>query len=415
MPLTRSELNGYVVSNGLQASDNKIFEAIVVVHRITSVESRSSVRQLCGEYAMNETGATLRQARHAAGVSLSAMAARTHYSKSYLGNVETGRRAATADVVLAYEHALGGDMDRRTLLAGAVAGTVAATAVSELVQRGFAAALGTRRHDDDWLVRVEEYGKDYMSIGAGALQTRLAGDLVVLQQQLETPILWASAARLMTVYGKTVPAADGRHGAVAWYRLAAEAADRSERADVRVWVRGRSALALGYEGASVPVARDLANQALALSDTPSLGRLNALMALAHCSAVDGDTTTALTRLDEARRVFDRVGSADQISDFAVPEWRMATFASMLLSRLGDPRAVQAQDDADRTRPGTLPRFATHIELHRALLAAKSGDVTSGVEYARQALSRLPSQSHSLSLRLMMTEIESTLGPEPVLL
>jgi len=59
--------------------------------------------------------------------------------------------------------------------------------------------------------------------------------------------LWAVAARLMTVYGKTIPGADGAK-AVKWYRMAAEAADRSGDNGSRVWVRGRAAIALGYEG-----------------------------------------------------------------------------------------------------------------------------------------------------------------------
>jgi transcriptional regulator with XRE-family HTH domain len=360
---------------------------------------------------MTDVGANLRRVRRAAGVSLSSMATRTHFSKSYLGNVETGRRAATADVVLAYERALGGEVDRRGLLTGVAASAVAPVAVSDLVRHGFTAALGDRRQDDDWVAGVEEYGRDYMSIGAGQLQTRLAGDLIVLQQHLETPTLWASAARLMTVYGKTVPTAEGGGGAVSWYRLAATAADRSGDRSVRVWVRGRAALALGYEGAALDVARELAEQALAISDRPCLGRLNAVMALAQVAAVRGDREEALRSLDVARRIFDVAGSAEQVSDFAVPEWRMATFTSMLLSRLGDKRAAEAQRTADRTRPADLARFATHIELHRGLTAAKSGDVCGGVEYARQALRRLPEQRHSLSLRLMMAEIERVGAPE----
>ncbi|HEV7451908.1 MAG TPA: helix-turn-helix transcriptional regulator, partial [Pseudonocardiaceae bacterium] len=52
-------------------------------------------------------GEVLRAARNAAGISLSVMATRTHYSKPYLSMVETGRRAATTDVVSAYERVLG--------------------------------------------------------------------------------------------------------------------------------------------------------------------------------------------------------------------------------------------------------------------------------------------------------------------
>src|SRR5439155_13705003 len=100
---------------------------------------------------------------------------------------------------------------------------------------------------------------------------------------------------------------------------------------------------------------------------------------------------------------DVVGSSEQISDFAVPEWRFHTFVSMLLSRLGDPRAVDEQEAADRTRPATLPRFATHIELHRGLMMAKAGDFAGGIGYARCAMAKLPPERHSLSLRLMIAE------------
>ncbi len=67
------------------------------------------------------TGEALRAARNAAGISLCVMAARTHYSKPYLSMVETGRRAATIDVVKAYEKVLGigqlgDDVNRRNFI-----------------------------------------------------------------------------------------------------------------------------------------------------------------------------------------------------------------------------------------------------------------------------------------------------------
>lgn len=351
---------------------------------------------------MGAEGWKLRQARESAGLSLAAMARRTHFSKSHLSNVETGKRAATSDVVLAYEQALGEVVKRRGLLTGLAAGVVAPMAVSELIHHGFAAALDGRDAEEEWTERAVNLGRDYMQVGASELQTRLAGDLVVVQQHLGTPVMWGVAARMLTTYGKTTGEADE---AVRWYRLAAVAADRSGDTDLRVWVRGRAALALGYEGARLPVAHDLAEQAIALSDQASLGRLNALMARAHVAGIRGDRASALRDLDQARRVFDRAGSHEQISDFAVPEWRMATFTSMLLSRLGDPRAVEAQDAADATRPATLPRFATHIEMHRGLMMAKAGDRAGGVTYAREALSALPPERHSQSLRLMLAEVE----------
>lgn len=55
---------------------------------------------------MSELGANLRAARRAAGVSLSVMAMRTHYSKALLGHVETGKRTVTPEHVTAYSRAL---------------------------------------------------------------------------------------------------------------------------------------------------------------------------------------------------------------------------------------------------------------------------------------------------------------------
>jgi transcriptional regulator with XRE-family HTH domain len=52
-------------------------------------------------------GSQLRTAREAAGYSLARMADVTHFSKPYLGLVETGHRAATADLVHRYEQVLG--------------------------------------------------------------------------------------------------------------------------------------------------------------------------------------------------------------------------------------------------------------------------------------------------------------------
>lgn len=355
---------------------------------------------------MDHVGARLRMARTDAEVTLTQMAARTNYSKSHLCNVELGKRPATPDLVLAYERVLGDSVQRRNALVLAAA-VVVPSAVAELVQHGFAAAMGPRRGVDDWVARAEAYGQDYMSLGAAELQGRLAADLVVLQQELDNPHLWAVAARLMTVHGKTLPNNDGNRGAIRSYEMAALAADRSGDLATRVWVRGRAALALAYEGTHLSVATRLAGQAVALSERPTLGRLNALTAQAHVAACRGDSGTARSTMDDARRVFDTVGSDEQISDFAVPQWRFHTFESMLLSRLGHPGALAAQEAADRTRPASLPRFATHIELHRGLMMAAAGDAAGGLGYARQAMERLPAHRHSLSLRLMLAEVERT--------
>lgn len=297
-------------------------------------------------------------------------------------------------------------VNRRRFLTDVVGVSIAQLVTSDLIEHGFAAALhGGYPTADDWGQAVDSYGRDYMILGAGEIQKRLAADLVVLQQQLDTPCLWAVGAKLATLYGKTFPGSDGTK-ALTWYRHAATFADRSGDKNTRVWVRGRAAIALGYEGASLNAADLLAEQAIALDERPSLGRLNAVMGKAHVAAIRGDSRTAMGLLGEGRRVFDAAGSDDTESDYAVPWWRFNVFISLMAARLGDEHlALQAQDEAARTLPASLPRFHTHLEMHRGLMLVHAGDHEGGTAYARAAFDALPVEKHSLTLRMLMTEIE----------
>jgi transcriptional regulator with XRE-family HTH domain len=74
---------------------------------------------------VDDLGATLRRAREDAGLSLAGMAKRTGYSRSYLGNAETGVKQVTPGLIRAYERVLGDDLKRRALLIGAVSTLVA--------------------------------------------------------------------------------------------------------------------------------------------------------------------------------------------------------------------------------------------------------------------------------------------------
>ncbi|MEV5938191.1 helix-turn-helix transcriptional regulator [Streptomyces sp. NPDC051994] len=312
--------------------------------------------------------------------------------------------SAVLDVPLAV---LEGELERRTFLTDVAGASIAPVVASDLLSTGFAARLAGGPTADNWESKLAAYGTDYMSLGAADIQRRVSGELVVVQQQLDDARLWSVASRLMTLYAKTFPGSDGSK-AVHWYRMAAKAADESGDDTVRVWVRGRAAIALGYEGASLRVADALADQALAISDKPSLGLLNAIMGKAHAAAIRGDAETALKLDEQGQRIFDKAGSYEQTSDYAVPYWRLNVFRSLLLARLGNEKgAVEAQEQARRELPGSLPRFATHLELHRGLMLARSGDRAGGQAYAQAAMNAFPPEKHSLTLRMLMDEIGSS--------
>lgn len=304
---------------------------------------------------------------------------------------------------------LAADVKRREFMSHLAATSVAPLVASDLLSQGFSTRLhSTGPSADEWEATLTRYGTDYMSHGAADIQRRLAADLVVLQQQLDTPHMWAVAARLMTLFAKTYPGSDGDK-AISWYRMAAEAADRSGQTETRVWVRGRAAIALGYEGAAPPTAHVFADQALAITDRHSLGRLNAIWGKAHAAALQGDATVARDLIDEGRREFDHSHSDAQTSDYAVPWWRVNVFASLLAARMGMERtAIQARTDARADLPASLPRFATHLDMHEGLMLVRAGDRAAGVARARAALDALPPEKHSLTLRMLMAEIEG--GP-----
>ncbi|WP_194813888.1 helix-turn-helix domain-containing protein [Nocardia sp. XZ_19_385] len=297
---------------------------------------------------------------------------------------------------------------RREFLSHLAATAVAPVVASDLLAQGFSARIHRLGPGiDEWESRLATYGTDYMSQGAADIQRRLAADLVVLQQQLDTPRMWAVAARLMTLFAKTYPGSDGNK-AIRWYEMASDAADRSEDTTIRVWVRGRAAIALGYEGAALPVAHKFADEALAIDDRPSLGRLNALWGKAHAAAIQGDQATAMALIGKGRREFDRSGSEEQTSDYAVPWWRVNVFLSLLTARLGDERLAMAAQEAARAElPASLPRFRTHLDMHQGLMLVRAGDRAEGVKAARTALDALPPEKHSLTLRLLMDEITRT--------
>ncbi|MFD3724567.1 helix-turn-helix domain-containing protein [Streptomyces sp. NPDC058671] len=322
-------------------------------------------------------------------------------------NVPSGfylaKLSAVLDVPLAV---LEGEVKRRTFLTDVAGTAIAPVAASELLSAGFAARLSGGPSADDWESRLATYGTDYMSMGAADIQRRVSGELVVVQQQLDQSRLWSVASRLMTLYAKTFPGSDGSK-AVHWYRMAAQAADESRDAHARVWVRGRAAIALGYEGASLGVADVLADQAMEIGDRPSLGLLNAVYGKAHAAALRGDHASARALDTLGRKIFDEAGSYEQTSDYAVPWWRLNVFRSLLLARLGDEKqAVEAQESARAELPAALPRFATHLELHRALMLARSGDRAGGVTYAARAMAALPPEKHSLTLRMLVGEIHA---------
>lgn len=352
-----------------------------------------------------ELGCRLKIARRSAGVKAAKVAFYADCSVSHVSNVEAGRRRPDPALLSAYERALreATDMRRRDLVTGIAGTLLAPQAAAEILHRGFSERLGDRPTSADWEAQLAGLGRSYMTDGAGVVQSRLAADLAVLQHAADSPHMWSVTARALAIWGKTTAGPDQ---AIEWYRLAEDAAARSGDLNTRVWVAGRAALALGYEGAATPMARRWARQAIALADgRVTHGLLNAQMGLAHALATSGRAGEARAVWDDAQRTFDALGPGEEVTDFNYPWWRFAVVGSLLHSRLGDSTAERWQDEVEAYRPASMVRFRTHVELHRALTMARSGDRDGGIAYGEAALEALPTERRSQSLYLMLDEIK----------
>jgi hypothetical protein len=312
-------------------------------------------------------------------------------SRSFLSNVELGRRSVTGKVESAYMEALG--MDRRSFLQAATAAPLSIT---------FADLLDDRRTIDEWSRAVDGYGRRYLIEGSARLRVDLAGDLNLIQGRLDTPAAIEQAAHLAVWYALSIADLDQ---AKTWYRLANALADQAGPS-ISAYIAGRTAIALAYDAADPSIADILAQKAVTRSRPRTPARLFGLTAAAHIQAIRGSHAEAARAMVEVERVFHQSPEPNPRSDRGVPAWRHYTFASMLWGRLGDlAKAEEARAVADSVRPPEFARFAAHTDMHTALALARSGDRTAAITHADAVLGALPADQQFLSLLLMRAEVE----------
>ncbi|MGH3718193.1 MAG: helix-turn-helix domain-containing protein [Pseudonocardiaceae bacterium] len=178
-------------------------------------------------------GEVLRVVRDAAGISLSVMATRTHYSKPYLSMVETGKRAATTGVVKAYERVLGigqlgGGVNRRDFfkLPSLAAGN--AQVVTELAASiagndpGPLAAVQTTHGTDLVLATLADRGtaahlRRWLDDGDNpVLRVNAAGILAKVPGQFEATLVIAALGRDPDVRSRYMTAVVARVCGLDW-------------------------------------------------------------------------------------------------------------------------------------------------------------------------------------------------------
>ncbi|UVS80773.1 helix-turn-helix transcriptional regulator [Actinokineospora sp. UTMC 2448] len=298
---------------------------------------------------MDNLGAMLRAARVAAGVSLSAMAERTHYSKPYLGQLETGKRMIKPEHVTAYARAL--DVPESALygpmgdpLRAAHEWLVSDSPAKAHLDSGrrvgaeLATALETR------VVRLRNLDD---VIGGRELFPLVRNELLDAQQTIQTAAYDArTSRRLLTVVGELAQLAGwvasdaGRYREAQRVYLSGVSAAREAGDDVLV---AQLLSCLSYQIANVgnPVDAALLARTAAAGARRATPVVRALLweRVAWASARSRDREGTRRALDAVDDVYER-----RSPSIEEPEWvywvnrdEIAVMAGRCMVELGDPR------------------------------------------------------------------------------
>lgn len=341
---------------------------------------------------MDGFGPALARLRAKRGVSLRALSARVHYSRSYLSDVEHGKRPATADLAAACDAAL----DAGGALVGVVDGAPPEDAEDyELARRVGASDVG-RRTLDLLTGTVDELATAYPVTAPGELARRIQRHLRYVGGLLDRRVTLAEHRELLVVAG--------------WLSLlgATVAIDERKRdvSERRLWLAEGLAADTGHAELAAWCAETRAWDCLTDGDHPAAVELSR-----HAQEVAPSGSSAQVQAAaQEGRAWARLGdhgrtwaALDQVHDLAaalpvptMPEHhyrydptKLSSYTATTLAWLGDPaaaghaRTVIARLTAE---PGTerWPRRVAAARLDLALALATSGESDGAVLEARQA-------------------------------
>ncbi|MGY1978857.1 helix-turn-helix domain-containing protein [Nocardia gipuzkoensis] len=328
------------------------------------------------------TGERLRAARESAGLSLSAMAARTHFSKPLLGLLETGQRTIKPEHVRAYADALGVGS---SLFVGPTDGEQAA---ADWLARVAASDLG-----GDTLDRLEAAVDDlasaYSSTPPAELLIRIRqhlgyagrlmdGRMTLGQHRLLVAVGWLAllASTCHIDLGQTGDAAARGH--LAW-KLSEEAGHREIAAwclETRAWQQ--------LTGGEYAAAADLARSAQSLAPEDSSAYIQATAQEGRALARLGDRQGTYGALRRVARLVSALSTPERPEHhFRYDPAKSDAYVATTLSWLGDPAAESYARHvlADLSAaPTTRPRriAMANLDLARALVAADKPEEAASV-------------------------------------
>ncbi|NNH75906.1 helix-turn-helix domain-containing protein [Nocardia uniformis] len=331
----------------------------------------------------NISGEQLRAAREAAGLSLSAMAVRTHYSKPLLGMLETGQRQVRYEHVRAYADALG---IGSALFIESADGERAA---AEWIQRAAASDIG-----GDTLERLElavdDLAASYPTTPPGELLVRIRQHLGYAGRLMDSRKTLTQHRRLLvtvgwlSLLGSTChidlgeTSAAAARGHLAW-KLADEAGHREIAAwclETRAWQH--------LTGGEFVAAAELSRAAQSRAPEDSSAFIQATAQEGRALARLGDSTGTYGALRRVARLVSGLNTPDRPEHhFRYDPAKSDAYVATTLAWLGDPAAesyarhvLADLAGAASVRPRRIA--SANLDLGLALVAADKPDEAADV-------------------------------------
>ncbi|WP_067474033.1 helix-turn-helix domain-containing protein [Nocardia amamiensis] len=339
------------------------------------------------------TGARLRAAREAAGLSLSALSARTHYSKALLGMLETEQRRIGPGHVRAYEEVPG----RGSVMSDE--STDGEQAAAEWLRRVATSDVGGDTLDP-LESAIDDLAAAYPTTPPGQLLAQVRQHLGYVARLMDGKKTLAEHRRLLVVVGWLSLLASTCHidlgersAAAARGHLAWEVAAEAEHAEIAAWCLETRAWQRLTDG-DFAAAAELSRAAQAIAPADSSAFIQATAQEGRALARLGDSKGTYGALRRVARLVSGLHVPDRPEHhFRYDPAKSDAYVATTLAWLGDPAAetyarhvLADLAGAASVRPRRIA--SANLDLGLALVAAGKPDEAAHVALTAVTSGRL---------------------------
>ncbi|MFF2522416.1 helix-turn-helix domain-containing protein [Streptomyces liangshanensis] len=355
--------------------------------------------------------------RHRGHRSVRDVAQLASVSKSYVSDLENGRRPPTPQVAAAIDHAL--DADGELIALADIPPGQSPLDQADALQRGlheaFAAGLMSEAGLEEWEYTVARHGRATRYRAEAELLPELLGDFtdlrLLLTHRHPTPVrtaLLMAAAQMSGLMALTLLKL-GDERSRGWWRTGRAAAAAAGDRSTQSWIYAQEAYQL-YYGGDLEGAVELAVRSQQLAGgLPCVGPALAAPLEARAHARLGRADATRTALAEAEVALQRLPQASQTaSAFGYSESQLRFHSGNAYTHLGDtPAARDHHAQALELYPATDHTDRTLIALDQSMCLALDGDPAAAAQHATSAIVDLPPWHRSSLIIYRAHEVAAT--------